>query len=101
MDIPRPDIARRRRARRLIWWAAGVLVLGAVSVALSHLEPALPSLRRESVVFDTVKRGTIPRQVRGPGTLVPEHLRWVTAVTAGRVERVLAQPGRELEEDFV
>jgi multidrug resistance efflux pump len=101
MDIPRPDFARKRRVRRFAYATVGILVLGAVSLGLSHLEPALPSLTRESVVFDTVKRGTIPRQVRGPGTLVPEHLRWVTAVTAGRVERVLAQPGRTLEEDFV
>jgi HlyD family secretion protein len=41
------------------------------------------------------------RQVRGPGTLVPEQIRYISAVTAGRVERVLAQPGIEVDDGTV
>nr|WP_240978564.1 HlyD family efflux transporter periplasmic adaptor subunit [Longimicrobium terrae] len=37
------------------------------------------------------------REVRGPGTLVPEQIRWVSAVTAGRVERILVQPGMTVQ----
>jgi HlyD family secretion protein len=33
------------------------------------------------------------RQVRGPGTLVAEDIRWISAVTQGRVESKLVQPG--------
>jgi HlyD family secretion protein len=33
------------------------------------------------------------RQVRGPGTLQPERIQFVSTVTAGRVERVLVRPG--------
>ncbi len=33
------------------------------------------------------------RQVRGPGTLVPEHIRLVSALTAGRVENVAMRAG--------
>ena len=35
------------------------------------------------------------RQVRGPGTLVPEQIRWVSAVTAGRVLVDEGRPGHE------
>jgi HlyD family secretion protein len=42
---------------------------------------------------DTVVHGTMIRQVRGPGTLVPEQMRWITAVTAGRIEQILSLPG--------
>ncbi|MGH7623487.1 MAG: efflux RND transporter periplasmic adaptor subunit, partial [Gemmatimonadaceae bacterium] len=43
--------------------------------------------------IDTVRRGEMVRQVRGPGTLQPEQIRFVSTVTAGRVERVLVRPG--------
>jgi multidrug efflux pump subunit AcrA (membrane-fusion protein) len=39
------------------------------------------------------------REVRGPGTLVPEHIRFITALAAGRVERVFAQPGQHVKPE--
>jgi HlyD family secretion protein len=39
--------------------------------------------------------------VRGPGTLVPEELRFIAAVTEGRVERIVVQPGSEVRADTV
>ncbi len=47
--------------------------------------------------MDTVQRGTMTRMVRGPGTLVPEQARLITAVTNGRVERIVLLPGAEVE----
>ena len=90
MDIPRPSTKKKNR------WilggaAAGVLLV--MSIALSQFEPAAPTVEGAGVWRDTVERGTMVRQVRGPGTLVPEQIRYISAVTAGRVERVLAQPG--------
>src|SRR5436309_1691180 len=41
------------------------------------------------------------REVRGPGTLVPEHIRFITALAAGRVDRVLAQPGQHVKPETV
>src|SRR5437773_11378119 len=41
------------------------------------------------------------REVRGPGTLVPEHIRFITALAAGRVDRVLAQPGQRVKPETV
>ena len=57
------------------------------------MEPAAPSVERATVLEDTVKRGSIVRQVRGVGTLVPEDTRWLPATTEGRVERILLRPG--------
>src|SRR5205823_641661 len=48
---------------------------------------------------DSVRRGEMVREVRGPGTLVPEHIRFITALAAGRVDRVLAQPGQHVKPD--
>ncbi len=41
------------------------------------------------------------RQVHGNGTLVPEQLRYVTALTAGRVDKVLVTPGAAVHADDV
>jgi HlyD family secretion protein len=41
------------------------------------------------------------REVRGPGQLVPDDVRWITALTEGRVERVLIKPGTTVDADTV
>ena len=65
------------------------------------MEPAAPSVERATVLEDTVKRGSIIRQVRGVGTLVPEDTRWLPATTEGRVERILLRPGANVAADSV
>lgn len=93
MDIQRKSVARKRRIRRSLYGllTAGAIVL--VTVGLSRLEPAAPSLERGTVWMGDVERGSMVRQVRGSGTLVPEEIRWIPAENAGRVERIFVQPG--------
>lgn len=71
--------------------AAGGLVL--ITILLASLKPAAPSVDRESVFLGDVQRGEMIRDVRGPGTLVPEQIRWISALTPARVERIFVQPG--------
>lgn len=91
MDIPRPQQPKTRK--RLIYGGTALAALVTVTVALSRLEPAAPTVDKGTVWFDTVRQGSMLRQVRGPGTLVPEQMRQVSAVTSGRIERILVQPG--------
>jgi HlyD family secretion protein len=94
VDIQRPaSVARNRRIRQIIWAAAGLVAILVITVALSRLKPAAPTVERATVWVDTVKRGPMVRNVRGLGTLVPEEIRWIPAVTAGRVEKILIRPG--------
>src|SRR5437773_87885 len=86
MDIARPHIAKKKRRRRILFASGGALALIVITVALSHLKPAVPSVDRSTVWIDTVKRGPMVREVRGLGTLVPEEIRWIPANTEGRVE---------------
>src|SRR5262247_1896280 len=93
-DIARdPAILKRKRLRQALYVAVGVLIVIAVTITLARMEPAAPTVDRATVLVDTVKRGTIVRQVRGLGTLVPEDTRWISATTDGRVERVRLRPG--------
>jgi multidrug resistance efflux pump len=98
MDIPRQPPTRRRRWL-LIGGALGAVVLA--TVGLSRLKPAAPTVDRGSAIIDSVRRGPLVIEVRGPGTLVPEQIRWVTAVTAGRVERRLVEPGQVVTPETV
>ena len=90
MDVPRPKKSKRAR---WVLGAAGGAVLVAATVALARMDPAAPGVERATVWTDTVRRGDMLRQVRGPGTLIAEDIRWVPAVVPGRVERKLVLPG--------
>ena len=101
MDIPRKDVAQKRRIRRTIYIFVAVLCLGAITYGLSNLEPAAPTVDRATVFIDTVKRGSMLRQVRGLGTLVPEEILYIAANDEGRVDRRLVQPGAKVEPDTI
>ena len=101
MDIARPHIAKQKRRRRILFASGGVLALIVITVALSHLKPAVPSVDRSTVWVDTVKRGPMVREVRGLGTLVPEEIRWIPANTEGRVEKIAVRPGTQVKADTV
>jgi HlyD family secretion protein len=101
MDIPRSGQAEKRRMRRNILIVAGIAVISLVTFGLSRLEPAAPTVAKETVWIDTVKRGEMLRQVRGPGTLVPEDVRMISAPVEARVERIPALPGVEVQADTV
>ncbi|HEX6966669.1 MAG TPA: HlyD family efflux transporter periplasmic adaptor subunit [Gemmatimonadaceae bacterium] len=95
MDIPRPPA--KKRGRYII--GAGV-ILGIVilTAALSRLQPAAPTVDRATLWIDTVRRGTMVRDVRGPGTLDPEQVFQVAAVTSGRVEQLPLRPGAKIAD---
>src|SRR5215510_11413468 len=97
MDIPR--VKKPSRTKPMIITAAILVVVG--TVGLAQLRPAAPTVERGTLWIDTVKRGEMLRQVRGNGTLVPEDLRVVSALTAGRIDRVLVRPGAVCEANTV
>ena len=102
MDIPRSkDIVKKKKIRRILLGAAGLIVVAAITLGLSRLKPAAPSVERETVWIDTVKRGAMLRQVRGTGTLVPEQFQWIPATSEGRVEEIYIRPGTQVESDSV
>ena len=65
MDIPRPELARKRRRRRILYGVGIAVVVGAATLGLSRLKPAAPSVDRATVWIDSVHRGEMLRQVRG------------------------------------
>ncbi|MGI8890339.1 MAG: efflux RND transporter periplasmic adaptor subunit [Chthoniobacterales bacterium] len=101
MDVPRPDVARKKKKKRLIIGGVSVLALILVSVLVSRLKPAAVSVDRAAVWVDVVKRGPMLRQVRGLGTLVPEDIRWIATSKEGRVEKIVVRPGAKVQPDTI
>ena len=99
VDIHRPELKKKRQKKQWLYGGIGVAALAAVGLAVSSMGPAAPTIARNSVWMDTVQEGEFLREVRGPGTLVPKEIRWIPAISPGRVERILVKPGARVEPD--
>jgi len=99
LDIIREQ--KPKRNKRIVQGTMVVVALVLVTWGLKSLQPAAPSVDRATIWTDTVQQGTMIRQVRGNGTLVPEEMRWITAVTAGRIEQRYLQPGAIIDSSTV
>ena len=93
MDIARPDVKRKKRIRQAVYVLAALILIPLVTYALHTLKPAAPTVDKGVVWTDTVKRGSMLREVRGLGTLVPETIRLIPAATDGQVEERYLLPG--------
>ncbi|HEX9204233.1 MAG TPA: HlyD family efflux transporter periplasmic adaptor subunit [Vicinamibacteria bacterium] len=101
MDIARPSQARKKKIRRILITSGTLAAVLLITAGLSRLRPAAPSVDSATLVIDTVKRGPMLRQVRGLGTLVPEEVRWIPAISEGRVERLVVLAGTPVKADTV
>lgn len=97
------DVARKPRSKRGRYLLAGggVAALLLMTLALSRLEPRAPTVDRATLWIDSVARGTMVREVRAPGTLVPERMVIISALTAGRVEALPLRPGVTVDANTV
>jgi HlyD family secretion protein len=95
MDIARPEFKTRKRRRQILIGAAIAVVVVALTVIVYRLRPAAPTVDRGTVWTDSVKRGSMLRQVRGIGSLVPsqESVLQIPAETEATVVRIRVLPG--------
>lgn len=98
VDIKRPP---PKKTKKYVLYGLGVIAVVALTIWVSQLEAAPPSVDQATIWHGEVERGELLRQVRGPGTLVPENPLIVSARTAGRVERVVLDPGAQVTTDTV
>jgi HlyD family secretion protein len=91
MDIVRNPPSKSRRNLMIGGAVAAVVIF---TIWTLTLDPAAQSIERSAVLIDSVRKGDVVRDVRGPGTLVPEHIRWITAQASARVERLASESGK-------
>jgi HlyD family secretion protein len=101
MDIQRPSNARAKKIKRIVYVTVAVVACAGLTLALSKLKPAAPSVDASTIWPDTVKRGPMLREVRGLGTLVPEDIHWIPAQTAARVDKIVIRPGHLVKPDTI
>jgi HlyD family secretion protein len=101
VDIARPDVKRKKKIRRIIYICGAVIVAGVITLGLSRLQPAAPSVDKSTVWPGTVERGSMVIDVRGLGTLVPETVHVISAPVDGVVTQRYFLPGTPVKADTV
>jgi len=101
MDIPRKSAARKKKIKQAIYLAVAIVVVGGITVGVSRLERADPTADGGTLLMDTVKRGSMVRQVRGLGTLLPLEIQLVPALSEGRIAKKLVQQGEHVKSDTI
>jgi len=102
MDVARPQsVARKRKIKRIVVAVLVLVAAAGVTLGLSRMKPAAPSVDRATVWIDTVKRGELLMQRRGIGTLVPEEVRWIPATSDGIIEVRRVRAGDVVKADTV
>lgn len=103
MDIARPEFKERKRKRQFAIGSAVIVVVLVLTVFVYRLRPAAPTVERGTVWTDSVKRGSMLRQVRGIGSLVPsqESVLQIPAETEATIIRILLLPGSLVKPDSV
>jgi HlyD family secretion protein len=101
MDVPRKGAARQRLIRRLAIGTVLAIAIPLTTWGVMRLKPAAPTVERGTLWFGKVERGPMLRNVRGLGTLVPDEVFWLAALTDGRVEKIELRPGAELRPDSI
>ena len=103
MDIARPEFKERKRRRQIATAAVVVVVVAALTIVVYRLRPAAPTVERGTVWTDSVKRGSMLRQVRGIGSLVPsqESVLQIPAETEATIIRIRMLPGSLVNADSI
>jgi len=104
MDIVRDEsVKKKKRQKQMLISVGAVVAIAAITLGVSRLKPAAPTVDLGTVYPDTVKRGSMQRQVHGLGSLVPipEDIRLIPAETDVRVERIIMLPGQKVAGDSV
>jgi HlyD family secretion protein len=103
MDIARPEFKLQKRRRQAVMAGVAVVCVALATIGVSRLRPAAPSVDRGTVWTDSVKRGSMLRQVRGLGSLIPsqESVRQIPAETEATVVRIRILPGSQVKADSI
>ncbi|WP_370977782.1 HlyD family secretion protein [Agaribacterium sp. ZY112] len=101
MDVRRPELARKNRLKKRAMMGAGAFAFVAVCAFLIMHRPGPYQVDQELVFRGIVNHGEMKHELHGVGTLEPEQIRWISARSAGRVERVLVLPGAQVSADTV
>ena len=85
----------------MLYIGGAVIIAGVITLGLSRLTPAAPSVEKSTVWPGTVERGSMIIDVRGLGTLVPETVHVISAPVDGVVTQRYFLPGTPVKANTV
>jgi HlyD family secretion protein len=91
------------KSRLRAWWVA-LSAIALLALGIGFWRATLRAERtveRAQIWTERVHRGDLLRQVPVQGTLVPEHVQWLSAAQAARVAQIMVRPGAPVEADTV
>ena len=69
MDVQRgKEVRRNRIVKRIVILVVVIAAVSAAGLAVMRMQPAIPTVERGAIWPDTVKRGSMLREVHGIGT---------------------------------
>lgn len=99
MDIVIKQDSRKRKYTNL---GIGLLSIALVVFVLyKWFNPSIPTVARDRVYIESVKRGELVRLVRGSGTIVAQEIRFLATQTQGIVKAIHVRPGMSVSPDTV
>lgn len=101
MDIQRPDLAQKNKSKKRNTIIVTCIVLLILVSFLISYKPGPFSVEKNLIYIGTVQQGEMLQQLSGVGTLEAAEIRWVSARTSGRVERIFILPGAQVSIDTI
>ncbi len=102
VDVARPkSVIRNKKIKKVVYAVLVLVAASAVTLGLSRMAPAAPSVDGATLWPDTVKRGEMLRQVRGLGTLVPEEVRFIPATSDSIIEERKLRAGETVTPNSI
>lgn len=99
------DVQKKKQGwfsgRRRLVAVVGVALLGLAMAMSISMGNAIPSAERSGLWMDEARMGSLSREVRATGVLVPKESRWITAGVDGLVQELAVQPGERVQADTV
>jgi HlyD family secretion protein len=95
-DVPRGGRIARTAVRAAGAGVAGAAILAAAWYGLRAPRSTIPDVAADTLVFDTVARGTLVRDVRANGALASNAVRYVSAPGEGEVAALAVRIGQRV-----
>ncbi|NKB88670.1 MAG: HlyD family efflux transporter periplasmic adaptor subunit [Acidobacteria bacterium] len=97
------DIKRKPQGKikQYVMYAIGGVALMGMTWFFMTLEAAPPTVEAAIIWTGKVEQGELLRQVRGPGTLQPEDVLFVSARTSGVVDEIILEAGANVTPESV
>ena len=101
MDIARPDLSQKSKRKKWVVTVSSFGLFTGLILFFVLYQPSAYEVEKESIFIALVSKGELLQQVHGIGQFESNEIRWISAQTSGRIERIHVLPGAQVDVDTV